>query len=271
MIDLNRYRFTYPVGFTSVVKSKSYPFLHITPNLLTASLPIPLDAPLIYSASMLAWYRSDSVILSGSLVISMLDKSGNNRHLTNSLPTPLLYPTYIKNDPLINNQPSVIFNGITNFLSGTIWNLGGATDIGYYVFCVYNPFAWANNGIWDFSVNFATNDYAQLMHESTIRVRNHESVVLAWTDPPTNTPTYTTVAYATGTSEMTEVWQKTISQGSNSSTALTKPNNLRIGSLFQNVYYFSGSYAELIIFSGSLSTQGRLDIQNYIATRYGIL
>lgn len=231
---------------------------------------IPLEVPQVWASYLLSWHRSDTVVLNGSSVVSVTDKSGNGRHLGQS--TLALAPTQETAVALFNGQNSFNFNGSTQYLSGTIWNLSNQSNIGYTIFAVFIPQAWGNDGIWDLSDNTLTNRYAQLMHEGTTRVRYGAFVpVMPFANPTVNQPTYITANIESGSLNDGEVWVKGVSVATTTTDlTATKPINLRIGMLFQDVYPFQAKYAELIICSGTLPIEGRQAIEAYIAARYAI-
>jgi hypothetical protein len=239
---------------------------------LSSTIYTPVVDPSTYSSYLLAWYRADDVTLNGSYVTKMTDKSGNGRHLGQGGASATYAPKYLASDPKYNNQPSVNFDGVANVLTGTIWNLSNQSGVGYTMFMVFNPKAFdGSDSYWDVSADLNTNGYAQFIGLGTDQVRFSASGWISITHPTANAANYYTFSIATGSWERTEVWVKGISSGSTTQTPVaSKPANIRIGELFNDVFPLSGSYAEFIIFSGTLPTSARTAMENYIASRYAI-
>ena len=228
------------------------------------------EAPSTYNSYVLAWYRSDAMVVNGGAVTGLTDKSGNDRHLGQGGSTSLAPALETS---VFNGHDSFTFNGTTQFLTGTIWNLAAQSGVGYMIFTVYSPTAWdGQDGLWDLSSNTLTNTYAHHLGPAGGGIRWGSSQVMGWTNPATGTPIYDTVAISTGSWERSEVWEKGVSKATTSTVnGGTKPINLRVGSLYQDVYYFAGKFAEIIICSGTLPTAARLEIEAYLASRYNIV
>ena len=72
------------------------------------------------------WLHSDSIDIQGADTVSTIyDCSGNSRDA--SQVSPSKRPTYILSDPLINNYPSISFNGNNQYFDG-VGFLGQLTD-----------------------------------------------------------------------------------------------------------------------------------------------
>lgn len=235
---------------------------------LSSSLP---DAPLTYIQYVLAWYRSDDITISGSNVQRVNDKSGNGRHLSQGTTTD--QPTLELATSTFNGHNTWNTDGVTQHLSGTIWNLGGASGIGYTIFTVFmNTSPAGNFGVWDLSTSTLTNTYAHFIFNAGPQIRYSGSAFMTWTlTPSEDASTYHTVSIATGSWERSEVWVKGVSVSSTTTTPSGKPINIRVGRLFQDVFPFPGKYAEIIICSGTLPAAGRQTIDAYLSARYNIV
>jgi hypothetical protein len=94
--DLNRLRYVYPPGFTTLQQRKHYPFIHQIPRYETSIIP---DCQF--------WVKADAGIgLSGATVNLWADQSGNANNLTSGAAT--------------ISENGVIFNGTTNYLAGNL-------------------------------------------------------------------------------------------------------------------------------------------------------
>ncbi len=230
-----------------------------------------IPAPLIYSQYLLAWYRSDNMTISGSNVTDVIDQSGNGRHLSQG--TTADQPTVEIATATFNGYNTWNTNGSTQHLSGTIWNLSEASGIGYTIFTVFmNTSAAGSWAVWDLSPTLLTNTYAHFIFNTAPQIRYGASQVMSWTFTPSeDVATYTTTNIATGSWERSETWVKGSSAATTSTTpAGSKPINIRVGRLFQDVFPFPAKYAEIIICSGTMPTAARQAIESYISQRYGI-
>lgn len=237
-----------------------------------------IEAPLAWSNYLLAWYRSDDVILDGSYVTRINDKSGNGRHLGQSNGT-TYYPTIETNTGgTFGNYDTWRFSGSPQYVTGSIWNLDGASNVGYTIFHVYaSRGAFGNSkGIWDLSTNQLTNDYGLAGYdEGTLGiVRTGVTYTLSFTQPAANTPLVLTTNWRTGSSGTDcQAWINGTSVSGPTTlvgAGTSNPSHLRLGSLWQNVWWFNSSQAEFLIFSGTLPIAGRTAIETYLINRYNI-
>jgi hypothetical protein len=236
------------------------------------------EAPEVWSNYLLAWYRSDEVILNGTSVTRVVDKSGNGRHLgqgggTSSCPT-----LETNTGGVFGDHPTWRFTGSPQHLTASVWNLDGAANVGYTVFHVYASRDFGNSkGIWDLSTNQTTNTYGLAGYDEgrTGFVRSFIFSTLSFSQPAANTPLVFTTNWRTGSSGTScQAWINGSSVSGPTplaSTAFANPSHLRIGSLWQNVWWFNSSQAELLIFSGTLPSNARIEIETYLKNRYNIL
>ena len=234
------------------------------------SLSSSLDAaPITYASYLLAWYRSTDVVTNASAVTKMTDKSGNGRHIGQGGSTSIA-PTLETAVAAMGGFDTVNFDGSTQFLSGTMWNLAGS-GVGYTIFAAYIPVAQdLTDAIWDLSsTDNVTNTYCEHAFGGN-GIRFGPTTVMTFTDPSVSVGTYDTVSIGTGSWEHSEFWLKGVSKATTSTAPGTRPLFIRVGSLFQDVWFYNVKLAELLIFSGTLPTSGRQDVESYLAARYGL-
>jgi hypothetical protein len=243
------------------------------------------DAVSVWSPYLLSWYRADTIETSGLNVLTFYDKTGNGRNLSNYASST---PKYIASDPIYNGQPSINFLDLQCSMSGTVWNLGNQDGIGYTYFFVYSPFDWLHGGgqtVYDFSVDKTTvRQCASFYREGGLAVTIDGNVAYNFPGtipfksfwPQENVSTCLTVADNTGSWRRSSVWiTGTLVINDSNTLSSSRPNYLGIGSNFTTffgnpVYPFSGSFAEIIICSGTLPMSGVNAIHNYIGRRYNI-
>lgn len=239
-----------------------------------------VETPVIWSNYLLSWYRSDDIVLDGSYVTTINDKSGNGRNLGQSNGN-TYFPTFETNaGGTFGNHDTWRFSGSPQYMTGSIWNLDGVSDVGYTVFHVFAArTTGVNNGVWDMSTNQLTNDYGLAAwgpdgNTSIGIVRTGVTPTLSFTRPADNVPLVFTVNWRTGSAGTScQAWINGTSVSGPSTlvgAGTSNPSHLRIGSLWQNVWYFNSSQAELLIFSGTLPVAGRTAIEAYLMNRYNI-
>jgi len=245
----------------------------------SVSQPTP-EAPITWSNYLLSWYRSDNVTLDGSYVTVINDKSGNGRHLGQSNGN-TYYPTIETNTGgTFGNYDTWRFSGSPQYMTGTIWNLDDASDVGYTVFHVFaSRTTGASKGVWDMSPNQLTNTYGLAAwgpdgNPPIGIVRSGVTPTLSFTRPTDNVPLVFTVNWRTGSSGTNcEAWINGSSVSGPTTlvgAGTSNPSHFRIGSLWQDVWHFESSQAELLIFSGTLPEAGRAAIEAYLMNRYNI-
>jgi hypothetical protein len=243
---------------------------------------------------LIAWYRADSVELSGSTVNKMYEKLGTGRDLgarTNYAGA--TRPRYTLSNPTYNGQPSVDFYDLHAQLTASMWNLGPQDGVGYTHFFVYTPFNWGDSGgqaLFDFSIT-KTNvrEHGTMYREGQLAISVHGQILYSWPGsipmpdrsqwPAWNSAQYLTIADNTGSWRRSSVWVTgTLVQDDYPLISGSKPEWLILGSNADSsffpgvhpIYPFSGSFAEVLIFSGTLPRRGIADIHSYIANRYAI-
>lgn len=235
------------------------------------------EAPTVWSSYLLGWYRSDDVTLDGSYVTQVTDKSGNGRHLGQGGGTTYCPTIETNTGGVFGNYDTWRFSGSPEHLTGSIWDLGGASNVGYTIFHVYAGRAYGSSkGIWDLSTDQTTNNYGLAGYdESSLGiVRTGAVYTLSFTQPSVDTPIVLTTNWRTGSAGTDcQVWIN----GSSASGPTTlvgagtsNPSHVRLGSLWQDVWWFDSSQAEFLIFSGTLPDSGRTAIETYLMNRYNI-
>jgi hypothetical protein len=287
LVDKQRFRYVYSLNSAAKVKKKQYPFIHVAPQYVSSSVPYePIED---WTPWLLAWYRSDYVELNGSNVSVMYDKTPNGRNLVRHEEYAAM-PTYTVSDPVFNGKPSVNFYTLNCMLTGTVWELG-QDGVGYTYFFVYSPAHWysadytGGHTLYDFSVNkTGLRQHSALYRENQLALSLQGQAVYMWPGvipfetywPPRNTPQCFTVADNTGSWRRTSVWVTgTLVLDDYDNISGTRPQYLGIGGNFTSyfgapIYPFSGSYAEILIFSGTLPKAGITAIHKYIGSRYNI-
>lgn len=240
--------------------------------------PTVTEAPTVWSSYLLAWYRSDDVVMNDSSYVTRVnDKSGNGRHLGQGGGNSYCPTLETNTGGAFGNHDTWRFTGSPQRLTGSVWDLDGASDVGYTIFHVYAGRAYgASKGIWDLSTDQNTNNYGLAAYDeyTTGIVRTGVSYTLSFTQPSQDAPLVFTTNWRTGSSGNTcQAWIN----GSSVSgpTALvgagtSNPSHLRLGSLWQDVWWFNSSQAEFLLFSGTLPAAARAEIETYLMNRYNI-
>jgi hypothetical protein len=242
-----------------------------------------LEAPRVWSNYLLAWYRADDVeLVYGTYVTRVNDKSGNGRHLGQDQGA-YYYPTIETNSggggggggAVFNGQPTWRFSGNPQHLTASVWNLDGASGVGYTIFSVFaSRAAGGSKAIWDLSENQTTNKYGLAGYDEggTGIVRSSTTATLTFSQPSINVPLVFTTNWRTGSNNMCQAWidGHSVSGPATVAYLYDNPSYLRLGSLWQNVWWHNSSQAEFLMFSGTLPTAARKDIEAYLGSRYGI-
>lgn len=253
------------------------------------NVPVPVPAtpeiPEQYSSYMLSWYRSDSVVLDGSNVVQLLDKSGNGRHLGMDGTPSTVAPSLVTSDVKFNGHDSLLFNGSTQSLTGSIWDLGGASGVGYTFFTVYNYVS--NNStdqvIWQVTAdptNAPGSSYSWIQQDFPTdgKLRFGGSTYLTWTLSGVGYSQYLTTCVATGS------WEYSSARVNGSPSvnypgeyayvpSQAKPTDISIARFRKDAVKSGWSnikLAEFLIFSGTLPPEGKAAIESYLASRYGL-
>jgi len=105
--------------------------------------PVIEDTPLIImGANTRLWYRGDVLTLNGSTVSSWTDQSGNGFNGTSAAAT---------NEPTFNatggpnSTPSVLFDGVDNYVSNAVLNLPAPGTTPTFYWAVLRQVTWTGN------------------------------------------------------------------------------------------------------------------------------
>jgi len=224
------------------------------------------------------WLRSDSAVsLNVNKVIQWTDCSGTNNNALQS--TDNFRPILSANNPLMNNHPAISFDGVNDFLMSTtpITNLNTTS---MSVFIVANGNNVSSAGIGD--ILFGINDYSNGIWINRFRSNECFSVVSQCTFGASlksqngslqNTGyNFTLFDYikTLGTSSniyINQLFQQTTTDATQTS-AFTN-NNYYIGNgSFNYQGYYSGSFAEILVYSNALNDADRTNIENYLLNKY---
>jgi PKD repeat protein len=216
------------------------------------------------------WLRSDSVALSATLdtVVTLFDKSGNNRNATQIDKTK--QPKYKSVETNINDKPSIIFDGVNDLLIGS-GNLGQLTNYSFFLVVRnnvnknYNWFYknaplstsksfsltsmtsgdyrfWSNGGggFSDFTAPSPINSY----HILSVINKNDSSVVSSY--------------FKNGF----------FTSSANNVTSTHAENGFVLGCISEGNHHFNGEFVELIIYNKVLNENERYFVENYLRYRY---
>lgn len=204
-------------------------------------------------AGLEAWYAADSLtgLNDNDLVTTLSDLSGNGRHATQS--NALKRPIYRTN--IINGKPIIMGSGYTRALSTTFSS------------ALPQPVTWfvVTRILGDGSViDSVTSTPRQRLDRNSAIFRMHgSSNVLAGGN--TTAFRYVTMHY-NGSSSYLRVNGTQVATGFPGSDVL---NGVTLLNRYDQAAG-NGELAEVIIYSGNLSTTDRGDIENYLKTKYGL-
>lgn len=203
-------------------------------------------------ADLGVWYRADKVVLSGSLVTTLTDLSGNGHNATGGTS-----PTYNATDAGYNGQPTVSFLGSSSqYLAaagvslsqpGTIYVVGEGTG--------------ANGGFLDGS----TARWALVILSSQLVAFAGSVLTDTGIDPTTKTVMWTIInggSSSLGHNAVTADVSGAAGAGAFTGLLLGTENGLSS--------YLTGKIAEVIICTTSHSSTTRTKVLNYLGARYGV-
>jgi PKD repeat protein len=227
----------------------------------------------IYSFSLLSptdfaglslWLRSDTgVTLVNGGVQQWSDISGNNHHCIQN--TSSARPT-IANTPLINNYPSLVFDGSNDALNGVL--IPGLDTSSVTVFIVTKGNAVGasqNKGIFTAGTN--TTGLQIVQGNSSYNFLNNGGTLSGGSLPLTGFP-YSILEAVKKYGAETRLYKNGLETGLSTNPTLcgTFTNaayNLGISSI-----YYKGEIAEVIVYKSALDSISRKKIENYIYNRY---
>ena len=214
--------------------------------------------------TLAAWYRADTVVLNGSNVSQLTDKTGNGNHFTQS--TPANQPLWLPASVPLNGQPALSFNGVTSSSFMTAVSLSVSQPLTFYIagFCLsvgtVPAMLEANGGNFHLVVQPSTG------YEFEDGISATSTGVQGGTTPHALCATMGGVLgndYYVDTSET-----PTAVSASNGTTPIVSPH---LGNLFGNTSFsMTGQIAEVIIYAGLHTVSQRRAVMGYLAARYGL-
>ncbi|MFW5983029.1 MAG: hypothetical protein ACOCQ4_00895, partial [bacterium] len=208
----------------------------------------------IATENLQLWLCADSLEVDEGSVDSWYDLSGNNFHLSqtnlNSQPT--------FTDSVINNQPTVYFDGIDDFMS-----VDFATNFSQpiTIFVVWNSLNNQHNMIYD---NYSgTRFFLFRANDGELRI-NAENANLAYDIGFQTKFLLTTSIYNFNNSVIKE--NSLIKNTGNVSNGML--NGINLGRYSQGVHFLNGNIAELIVYNDILSESDQVIIENYLMNKY---
>jgi len=224
------------------------------------------STPLTVSG-LYAWFRSDlGISLNGSTVSAWADQSGNGRDLTQS--TASKQPTYNATDSQYNNKPSLTFtaasqtvltNSAYTFSTYTVFLVCKVTAAGYFFIRGTTP---------NLDAYYSTGS-PEMFCRRTGPLTSTKSFTVSQVSL---TPkTYMAIMDGTHAGHLFKANGSTVttSDGSTNSPGSASSGSGAFRLFSDNSSDFSsGTIAELIIYTPSISTFDILTIENYLRTRY---
>lgn len=219
------------------------------------------------------WLRSDlGITLASGKVASWVDQSGNSgRDCAQA--TAGNQPAYTVSNAGFNNKPTLDFDGATSnrFLAGALPSLSFAN---WSAMVVTSMTATHQGGIYDATSAGGLTNTGHLMVQATA---NRE-----WRFGGSLAANIATYAYATlgvmvhigryaFAGPGPQIYEKTVQKASHSA-GITLPalTQYRIGRLFQNVFSYSGSIAEVAWYSRWITDPELSTLVGYTVPRYAI-
>ncbi|MEX0811979.1 MAG: PKD domain-containing protein [Chitinophagales bacterium] len=227
----------------------------------------PLDV-----SDLSVWLSADSgVTLTAGEVSQWSDLSGNNFHAQS---TPGNGPTQINSVPLLNNKATISFDGSNDYLDGPI--IPGINTSSVSVFIVTKGNSQTGSAAGIFNIGALSTGmwiYRRMFSERYTFINNvgSNSQVL---DIPNSMPNSgfpyrihgMVKSYSSNTKLFINGAQSAISNNVSLSSSFTNDNYI-IG-FAQGFQYYNGEIAEIIVYKKELSSQERLQIENYLNNKY---
>ena len=207
------------------------------------------------SDHMILWVRSDSVEVIDDKVETWYDLSGNDYHLQQA--SSALRPAFI--DSVLNNYPSVTFNGVNNFLQV---NFGQAYNQPNSVFVIWK----ANSAPGVPFDNISSRHYLAINADSDITLNASSN--------PTTTVKYSktlpmeyviNTCYYNGADS--KLFENSVLKSSGNAGNLSI-EGLMVGSIFSGGAYLNGDILEIIAYDTTLIDSDRALVENYLMDRY---
>jgi len=261
-------------GMTVKAKAVNSPYFQDS-GIVSANFIYDPTSGVIADPELLIWLRSDAgVEIDGGGVKSWLDQSGNSLHAAQ--PNSTNRPTVTAS--AVNGKPAVTFNSansqwmqfpqiptsLTDFSNGlTIFLVGTTTG--------------ANGSRWLDWGNGATSDNIQFQKTSnsqySLNILNGatSTSVGSTTLDGANFHLYEAVHNGLTTAQLlTDGTSQAINPSMNGITAINRDGNFLGKGYAATGNMLTGKIAELIVYDGDLTSERRMQIENYLKSRYAI-
>jgi hypothetical protein len=218
-------------------------------------MPDPTDI-----AGLTAWYKADagtSSVVDNTAISQWDDQSGNADHATQA--TGAAQPTYQTNE--LNGEPIVRFDGTDDFMDAS----GVSESQPNTIFLVAKSATGSSSRT---ALDGISSRQAIYQAGDTITVyagTAESSMGTSW--GTTNFHVVTLVFNGASSSGRVDGAAVTLSPANPGANALT---GLRIGAFTADAARWSGDIAEIIVYSGALSTDDQEWVEQYIFDKYGV-
>ena len=213
------------------------------------------------------WFDGDFVTQSGGVISAMQNQAPSGATRDASQAT-------VGNRPIVgtalNGHGVVQHDGSNDYLSGVFGGAGYTYNDATIVTLSKRPATASDRALFDSAPAALTNSGLMMHQESAQRQLRIAT--------PTNTTQYAfssanwTVHFGIRRSSGTvmEIFEGTVLKHSATNSNPATLNNFRLGALFQDVRFWDGSWAQILLYSRALSSQDRGDYVSYVNTRYGL-
>lgn len=232
-------------------------------------IPPPLFIrPTTPVTGMRAWYRTDTLTLSGTDVTQWTDKSGDARHL--GLGTA---PTYSSSDTNWGNRPSVSFNGVNDALGSSVASSNIVSAGAFTILIVFRPTAAGSANTSTSGLGVFTDDanwWGVTVGSSqiVINVNGGGNPTVGSAFSGLNTRMAFEGRLDSGTLYARTSGAAEASVAGANITTLT--NTFSVGRSQSQVTFFAGTIQEVIVYNTALSAANRELNRQYVTGRYGI-
>ena len=223
------------------------------------------------SANMLVWLRSDvGVTSSGGNVSAWADQSGNGNNATQSSGTNK--PTLVTG--AISASPALAFNGTNEYMalpSGFAKFPSGAS-----IFAVYKPTAGtAGARIIDFGPANTTDSFNLSIASTTTdtyTVYNGSTATSLTNTAGMTLNQFQLLEMVQTQGGLATMWTNSTQNGQAALQSISNVNRTGnfIGQASSGSNYFTGQIAEIFVFNAGLNATDRVNLENYVASKYGI-
>ena len=217
------------------------------------------------------WLMGDSVTLSNGRVSQWKDVSGNDNHATQSDNSKR--PVLIQ-EPLLNNKPTLNFDGINDILTGT--TITGINNSSITIFVIAKGESQTGNGADFLSVNTWQNGFTfhrrmTAAAPSCLSIYNNGQTIFSTNGTlPATGFNYSLLSARKNFSVQTDMYINGLNIGNSTNSALNgvfTNTNYIIGNSAE-FQYLKGNIAEIILYTNALSDIERKAVENYLYQKY---